>query len=245
LVLVYPDGRLTRLPEGPTARQTVLYAARAFGDDSSGGTNNNSRGRRMADSGSADTDLAHRIRAGDRQAEAELSSRFERGITQILVRQTRNFALAQELCQETLIIVLKRLRSQPLDTPEKLSAFVAQTARNLAFAERRKEKRRRTDAAGEEMNDMPDEQRDQEDDAQRESAAAAVRAVLAEMKSARDRMLIVRYYLREEDKDVICRELNVTPPSFNVVLFRARSRFLELLKKRGLGGRDLLCFVMV
>ena len=199
----------------------------------------------MADSGSTDTDLADRIRGGDKQAETELTRRFERGITQILVRQTHNFALAQELCQETLIIVIRRLRSQPLADPGKLAAFVAQTARNLAIAERRKEKRRRTDATGEEFAEVPDGQRDQEDDAQRESAAAAIRSVLAEMKSTRDRMLLVRYYLREEDKEVICRELNVTPPSFNVVLFRARSRFLELLNKRGLGGRDLLCFIMV
>jgi RNA polymerase sigma-70 factor, ECF subfamily len=199
----------------------------------------------MSDSGSADRELVHRIHTGDRQAESELTRRFERGITQILLRQTRNFALAQELCQETLIIVIKRLRAQPLDNPEKLAAFLAQIARNLAIAERRKERRRRTDPSGEDLGELPDEERDQEDDAQRESAAAAIRSVLGEMKSSRDRMLLVRYYLREEDKDVICRELNVTPPTFNVVLFRARSRFLELLHKRGLGGHDLLCFIMV
>lgn len=199
----------------------------------------------MAESGSSDAALAERIRGGDRLAETELTRRFERGITQILVRQTRNFALAQELCQETLIIVLKRLRTQPLANPEKLAAFIAQTARNLAIAERRKERRRRTDTTDDAFADVPDEELDQEDSAQRASAAEAIRTVLAEMKSARDRMLLVRYYLKEEDKDVICRELNVTPPSFNVVLFRARGRFLELLQKHGLGGRDLLCFVLM
>jgi hypothetical protein len=51
----------------------------------------------------------------------------------------------------------------------------------------------------------------------------------------------VRYYLRDEDKKDICRELGLTEPSFNVVLFRARSRFLELLEKRGLSGEDLFC----
>jgi RNA polymerase sigma-70 factor, ECF subfamily len=198
----------------------------------------------MSDSGSADRDLVHRIHAGDKHAEAELTRRFERGIRTILMRQTRNFALSQELSQETLIIVIKRLRAQELADPDKLAAFVAQTARNLAIAERRKERRRRTDVMGDEPVEILDEEQDQEDDAQRHSASAAIREVLAEMKSTRDRMLLVRYYLREEDKEVICRELNMTPPSFNVVLFRARNRFLDLLQKRGLGGRDFLCFVI-
>src|SRR5262245_24008225 len=208
------------------------------------GTNNNSRGRWMSDAPN-DRDLVRRIRAGEAQAEIELTRRFERGITQILIRQTANLALAQELCQETLIIIIKRLRAQSLDNPDKLAAFIAQTARNLAIAERRKQRRRRTEPTGEDMVDVPDDQRDQERDAQRDSAAAAIRSVLAEMKSARDRSLLVRYYLREEDKDVICRELGMTAPSFNVVLFRARSRFLELLNKRGLTGGDLLAMVLV
>jgi len=191
-----------------------------------------------------DRDLVRRIHAGEAQAEVELTRRFERGITQILIRQTANLALAQELCQETLIIIIKRLRAQSLDNPDKLAAFIAQTARNLAIAERRKQRRRRTEPTGEDMVDVPDDQRDQERDAQRDSAAAAIRAVLAEMKSARDRSLLVRYYLREEDKDVICKELGMTAPSFNVVLFRARSRFLELLNKRGLTGGDLLALMV-
>ena len=199
----------------------------------------------MADAGSKDGDLARRIRAGEAQAEAELTRRFERGIAQILIRQTANLALAQELCQETLIIVIKRLRTQPLDNPDKLAAFIAQTARNLAIAERRKQRRRRTEPTGEELVDVPDDQRDQERDAHRASAAAAIRSVLGEMKSARDRLLLVRYYLREEDKDVICKDLGMTAPSFNVVLFRARSRFLDLLNKRGLTGGDLLSGVLV
>jgi hypothetical protein len=36
----------------------------------------------------------------------------------------------------------------------------------------------------------------------------------------------------------------LTEPSFNVVMFRARSRFLELLEKKGLSGIDLLCMAL-
>ena len=186
-------------------------------------------------------DLSHRIRAGDKKSEDQLSRRIAPGITQVIVGMTGNFAMAQELCQETLIIIITRLRSQPLDEPEKLPAFVAQIARNLVAAERRKEHRRKTDVDSEAIDQATDQSLGQEHEAQRESAAVAIRRVLAEMRSVRDRSLLVRYYLRDEDKRDICRELGLTEPSFNVILFRARSRFLELLEKRGLSGEDLFC----
>jgi len=75
-----------------------------------------------------------------------------------------------------------------------------------------------------------------------ESAAVAIRKVLSEMSSERDRILLVRFYLHDEDKEVICRDLGVSGPNFNLVLFRARARFLELLQDRGLLSKDLLCF---
>ena len=186
-------------------------------------------------------EVAQRIREGDKQAEGVLSQRIAPGITQILISLTGNFAQAQELCQETLIIIISRLRVQPLDEPDKLPAFVAQIARNLVGAERRKEHRRKTDVDSEAIDQVADQSQGQEYEAQRESAAVEIRKVLAEMKSVRDRSLLVRYYLRDEDKKDICRELGLTEPSFNVILFRARSRFLELLQKRGLSGEDLFC----
>jgi RNA polymerase sigma-70 factor (ECF subfamily) len=209
-------------------RQPRLYAHWPFGHDV-----------RVQNPEMSFADLSHRIRAADKNAEDQLSRRIAPGITQIIIGMTGNFALAQELCQETLIIIISRLRTQPLDDPDKLPAFVAQIARNLVVAEHRKDRRRKTDVDSEAIGEVADPSQGQEHDAQRESAAVAIRKVLAEMKSIRDRSLLVRYYLRDEDKKDICRELGLSEPSFNVILFRARSRFLELLKKRGLSGEDL------
>lgn len=187
-------------------------------------------------------ELAQRIRAGDKPAEDLLSRRIAPGITQIIFRRTGDFALAQEFCQETLIIVLTRLRSQALEDPDKLPAFAAQVARNLVMAEKRKERRRRTDTDSDAISEAADGSEGQEADAQRESAATAIRTVLAEMKSVRDRSLLVRYYLRDEGKKEICQELGLTELSFNVILFRARNRFLALLAKHGIRGGDLFCW---
>jgi RNA polymerase sigma-70 factor, ECF subfamily len=186
-------------------------------------------------------ELAHRIRAGDRLAESDLTRRLTQGITQIAIKLTGNFALAQEICQETMIIILTRLRTQELDDPEKLPAFVAQTARNLVSAEHRKQRRRKTDTGQDRIDEVADTSASQERDLERESSAIAIRKVLLEMNSQRDRTLLVRFYLRDEDKEVICKDLGMSESNFNLVLFRARARFLELLEHRGLQGRDLLC----
>jgi RNA polymerase sigma-70 factor (ECF subfamily) len=190
-------------------------------------------------------DLARRILGGDRQAEGALSKRLTQGITQIAVNLTGNFALAQEICQETLIILLTRLRAEPLDEPDKLPAFVAQTARNLVIAEQRKQHRRKTETGYDDLESAEDSSPGQEADAQRECAATAIRTVLSEMKSVRDRKLLVHYYLRDEEKHEICNQLGLSEQTFNVVLFRARARFLELMQKRGLRGEDLLCVALL
>jgi len=187
----------------------------------------------------SDADLASRICAGDKRAEAELCKRYELGVRQILLRATGNVALVHELSQECFIVTLKRLRAQPLEDPAKLPAFVAQVARNLALAENRKQRRRRTDTGHEASLQDAASSTNQECEAELASAAAAVRAVLQELKSSRDRSLLVRYYLHDEDKQVICRELGLSEPTFDVALFRARSRFLALLHRRGISKSDL------
>lgn len=190
-------------------------------------------------------DLLQRIHAGDRDAEGDLTRRISQGITQVAVKHTGNFALAQEICQETLIILLTRLRSEPLRDPEKVSAFVAQTARNLAIAEHRKQARRKTETGSDSIEEVEDTSQAQDRDIERESAAVAIRAVLDEMPNPRDRTLLVRYYLHDEEKQAICEDLSMSEASFNVVLFRARSRFLEMLQKRGLRAADFMSLVLL
>jgi RNA polymerase sigma factor (sigma-70 family) len=192
----------------------------------------------------SNTELAQQIFAGDKRAEAELFTRFGTGVLQILLRMTGSSATAEDLCQETLIVALQRLRSEPLEDPTRLAAFVAQTARNLALAERRKERRRRTDTDSEALSEVPDRALGQETEAQMDSTATAIQKVLRELRSERDQLLLIRYYLRGEDRFEICRDLEITETQFNVALFRARARFQKLLSRRGMREADLMVFIL-
>jgi RNA polymerase sigma-70 factor, ECF subfamily len=194
----------------------------------------------MDDSAITDTDLAHRVLSGDRRAEAELVARFQKGVRQVIVRVTGNLSLAEELSQETFVVTLRRLRSVPLEDPAKLLAFIVQTARNLAIAEKRKERRRRTDAGGHAIEELADASLEDDHWADADAAAAAVHAVLKELRSERDRQVLVRHYLHDEDRAVICRDLGIHEAAFNVILFRARRRFLEKLTECGIRRADVL-----
>jgi RNA polymerase sigma-70 factor (ECF subfamily) len=61
--------------------------------------------------------------------------------------------------------------------------------------------------------------------------AAIVRRVLAELKNDRDREILSRYYIADQDKEDICRDLDLSDLHFNRVLFRARQRYRELFEK--------------
>ena len=177
------------------------------------------------------TDLVHRILAGDASAEEELVQRYSRGLLYLLRRLGAPPELADDLHQETFRIVLERLRRRGLEDPAGLAGFLRGTARNLMTAERRKTARRRTDADEERLEHMPNPSPSQLSSVLLDEEAGFVRKLISELPTDRDRQLLLRFYVAEEDKESICADLGLDSLHFNRVLFRARQRFKELLER--------------
>jgi RNA polymerase sigma-70 factor, ECF subfamily len=171
-------------------------------------------------------------------------SELRSGVLFLLHRKVFDPALAEDLCNETFRVVLERLRREPLEDPAKIAAFLAQTARNLAMADRRKTTRRQT-VTGEQsaIDEYAAEGSDPSLAVESRARAKAMRKVLEEMPNVRDRQLLVRYYLNEEDRADICRALDLSEVHFNRVIYRARERFRVLLTKR-FARPDLLCLAI-
>jgi RNA polymerase sigma-70 factor, ECF subfamily len=186
-------------------------------------------------------ELSRRIREGDVSAESELIRQFEPGLRVLLRRRTGgDHGLLQDLVQETLLVVIQRLRGDGLEDPDKLAAFAAQTARNLAIASLRKTERQKTDIDSAATERNPDTSRAVETIVEDVEAAMAVRALLRELPQARDRLMLKRFYLEDHDKDIICQEMQLSEAAFNQALSRARRRFRQILEERGFAKRDLL-----
>jgi RNA polymerase sigma-70 factor (ECF subfamily) len=62
-------------------------------------------------------DLVSRIIAGDGFAESELAEHYSRPIKLILLKRTGSVQLANDLCQDTFVVILKKLRAGDLRKP--------------------------------------------------------------------------------------------------------------------------------
>ncbi len=173
-------------------------------------------------------DLVSRIRAGDRQAEAELVERYNRGVRVIIRREVGGSAIADDLYQETFCLVLEKIRRGDLREPEKLSGFVCGVARNLVIEYFRRAARREIMTLTEETTSLPHPAPNQLELLLRKEKAELVRQVLKEMPNQRDVQVLFRFYITGEEKEKICADHGLTGPQFNLVLHRARERYREL-----------------
>lgn len=175
--------------------------------------------------------LARRIHAGDADAERELVERYSQGLLYHLRQMTRDPFLADDLHQETFRVVLLRLRSGDLEQPERLAGFILRTGRNLALGDYRRHARRGDFAPAELPAEPADPAPGQLDRVLRREAAEAVQQLIGELGSERDREVLLRFHVAEEEKETICADLGLTTLQFNVVLFRARQRFKDLVER--------------
>jgi RNA polymerase sigma factor (sigma-70 family) len=173
---------------------------------------------------------------GDRRAESEMLAALRPGVLAVLrFGAFHRWVDAEDLTQETLQIVVERVRARTIDDPRKVFAFAAATARNLALNAARKMLRHQTvvdsDLVDELAQNLEMEQSDF-NDADDRQLAQAVAALLEELPTERDRQLLMRFYLDGTDKQVLCRELGLSPKHFDRVLMRARSRLRTIIERR-------------
>jgi RNA polymerase sigma-70 factor, ECF subfamily len=189
--------------------------------------------------------IAGKIGSGDPSAEAVLLDRLRPGLEMVLIaRCFYDKELAADLCQDTLVIVLQRLRNRSMEDPSRLAAFAAQTARQLAFDSRRRYALRNT-VTDSEAIERAQIEAPADDSMEKESTTSLVRQLLAEFSHDRDREILRRFYLLEHDKTDICRQFGLAPGTFDQVVFRARARLRAMLEARGVGSRDLMCVLII
>ena len=176
-------------------------------------------------------DLVDRIRRGNKEAEDALVQRYSRGVAIIIKRKIQNPTDIEELVQQTFMIALEKIRRGAVDEPERVSGYICGIAEKLALAHLQKT-RLRNFTGIDEIAPVADSNRGPFEQLLRKEEAGIVRQVIAELRMPRDREIIIRYYLHEEEKESICASLSLTSVQFNRVIFRALDRFKELYEKR-------------
>jgi len=176
-------------------------------------------------------DLVSRIVAGDKTAESELVEQYSTGVQIMLLKKTGSQQLSEDICQEAMIVTLKKLRMGGLQKPESLPAFIQKTATYLFFDHIRKEKKHIHLGDGI-ISVLAPHYDNKAKIIDQQQAAALLGELLDQLSISRDREILRRFYLREEDKAVICKDMDLSSTHFARVLYRARQRIRELINER-------------
>jgi RNA polymerase sigma-70 factor, ECF subfamily len=179
-------------------------------------------------------DLVRRILAGEKSAENELVERYANGV-RIVIRQSAPDADAEDIYQETFCLVLQKVRRGEVREPERLSGFIVSLARNLMIDHFRRTAKQQAREAPAETALLYSPEPSQLDRLLHEQRKVLARRVLAAMPSERDRTVLSRFYIADDDKDRICEDLGLSSTHFNQVLFRAKERFRALLEEMDSG----------
>jgi len=185
---------------------------------------------------SADTsaaDFLRRIAAGDRAAETDFVNSYQNGVRVLVRRHCRpGDPVVADLTQEVLARTLERLRAGAIRDLAALPAYVQTMVVHITSAEYRRRRQTEPEQAADAMQSGDDPLRTALSDQLR----ALLRDLVRQLPTARDRELLVRFYLDEESKESVCRTLGIDDSHFHRVVFRARTRLRVLLDQAGIEG---------
>lgn len=171
---------------------------------------------------------------------AELIEKEYVGLRLLLTRRTGDYQLACDLLHDAVCVAWEKWCVGEIRRPEQLAGYIFQVAMNLLRNRRRivgdrPERRATLDQLDRERADtFPPDVTDEE------KIAAKLKDLIQAMKSQRDREVLIRFYLNEEDKESICRDLQLDARQFDRILHRARQRLGQLLILEGLSLSDFV-----
>lgn len=194
----------------------------------------------MADEGNVEVsgfsnEIAELIRQGDSDAEARLVAAYLPGIRVLVRKHCRpNDPVLDDIVQEVLMRVLMHLRAGEVRDCNALPAYMRSMVANIAIAEYRRRERTGHFDPSEFLDTLADTDDGPEYATDREHISGQVSRLLAELPVERDREILLRHYVKEQDLEQVCTEMKISKDLYRRVLFRARERLRRLAELSGL-----------
>lgn len=181
----------------------------------------------------------------NQDAIAALITKQYPGLLSLLRRKLRDDQLARDALNNALVTSLEHVRAGRVANPSLIAGYVFQVAMNQVRNLRRKMDERTGGRADPETIESLPDSRAETYEAFDSAMAARLRSMVESLPAIRDREVIKRFYLDEEEKESICRDLGLSALHFDKVIFRARQRMRTLLEEQGFRKPDffsvLLC----
>ena len=186
---------------------------------------------------------AHSARGLDRSEIGALIAKDYVGLRRLLARRAGDPQVAADLLNDAVCTAWEKWCAGQIQRPEQIAGYIFQVAMNLLRNRRRLVADRSDRRATLEQLDRERVASTSAEHEVEEQLAWRLKTLIRSMDSQRDRMLLVRFYLDEEEKESICRDLKLEARQFDRVLHRARQRLREVLTGHGLGKGDFLCLI--
>jgi RNA polymerase sigma-70 factor, ECF subfamily len=196
-----------------------------------------SAGKALERDESSDFSLVEAV-AERSELQNQLYLRYRRPLLQVFHHRRIDRDAADDLLQRTFLQAIKKIRTEGLDDPGNLGGYLYRTACKLATAYWRGELSHRHENDRELLTNLKDEALSLEERLDHELLAKHVRDLMDHLPVQRDREVLERFYLHEEPRTAIRESLQLTDMQFNQVLWRARQRFGDILRKAGLALGD-------
>ncbi len=175
--------------------------------------------------------LVAQIKAGEETGMEQLYKLFSRGIRYYLCRQLGPQELEDKV-HDTFLIVVNAVRRGDLREPERLMGFVRTVVRRQVAAYIEQAVHNRREQADLESGiAVADRKQNPEQEAMGREKAELMESALSAL-SDRDREILVRFYLKEQPQEQICREMDLTETQFRLLKSRAKAKFGEIGKKK-------------
>src|SRR6201996_3481862 len=175
--------------------------------------------------------LVQQIKGGKDEGMEQLYKLFSRGIRFYLCRQLGPQELEDKV-HDTFLIVVNAIERGDLREPERLMGFVRTVVRRQVAAYIEQAVHTRREQADIETGiTVADRKQNPEQEAMLRQKADLMKSALAAL-SKRDRDILVRFYLKEQPQEQICREMELTETQFRLLKSRAKAKFGEIGRKK-------------
>jgi RNA polymerase sigma-70 factor (ECF subfamily) len=174
-----------------------------------------------------DANYLQALAAAQEDAQAQLVTTFSKRLRLALRSRLRSQQAVEDAYQETVLRVLAYFRSgKTLRTPASLPAFIESICTHVALESGRASKRH--DQIPANLPDPIDTSCNPERRLLAEERGRLIRRMLQVLR-ARDRDVLTRLFLKEEDRRAVCEQFNISEQHLRLVLHRARARLRRVI----------------
>ncbi len=165
------------------------------------------------------------------------------GLRLTLRRRTGDPEVAADLLNSAISKAWENWQAGKISNPEQIAGYVYQVALNLLRNYRRSSSVRPDKRAPSQALENVAASTEGTQEWLTTRLMREVRKIVESLPTERDRIIVKRFYLDEEEKGDICRDLAIDPLQFDKIVFRARARLRNLLELRGFQRNDffMLC----